>query len=166
MNMSSPSVKRMAVLAGAAAAIVTVTVTAPADAATPTGSHPGSAAAGQPRPYRIGARSAATTPDGVVPDINEVTCGSRTDWLRLWTQVHGYPACFANNGYRYFGDNPPKTTWSSWGVCYGNNSGHVNFYWNGSWWGEDFKNGQCDNWSKTLTGGHVVEVKDISITGR
>ncbi|NUP47818.1 MAG: hypothetical protein HOW97_10985 [Catenulispora sp.] len=98
------------------------------------------------------------------PDMNQVSCGTRTDWLRLWTAHHGYPICYANNGMVYYGDNPPKTTWTSYGVCFGNNSGWVKFYYHGNDEWEDFKSHQCDNWSSRL--GTTVEVAEIEITGR
>lgn len=105
--------------------------------------------------------------------IHKVTCGSRTDWLRLWTEYHGYPVCFASNGTWYSSNpldpNPPKTTWTSYGVCFGNNSGYVIYFAehsDGRWYqyNEYFPSGHCDNWSATWQ--RPVEVWEIDITGR
>ncbi|WP_406443782.1 hypothetical protein OHB00_44590 [Streptomyces sp. NBC_00631] len=118
------------------------------------------ALAGAPTAHATTSTSAAT----VKPAINQVTCGSRTDWLRLWTEYHGYPVCYANNGTITYGFNPPVNTWTSYGICFGNNSGTVTYYVDGAWTTKSYGSGDCDNWSSRY--GTTVEVGRIAITGR
>ena len=66
---------------------------------------------------------------------NWTPCNGRHDFVQLWTEYHGYPACFANQGTYVFGDDPPNTTWSVSDICAGANQVYYYFYryQNGSW---------------------------------
>jgi hypothetical protein len=68
----------------------------------------------------------------VSTNIKKVTCGSSTGWLRIWTQTHGYPVCYANAGTVTYGWSPPNTTWTTYGICTGNNVANIDFYYYGS----------------------------------
>ncbi|SHN26884.1 hypothetical protein [Actinacidiphila paucisporea] len=112
------------------------------------------------------AQSSVSAPSTVTPQINKVTCGSRTDWFRLWTPYHGYPACYANNGTVYYGNRPPDTTWTTYGYCSGNNRGSITYAVPGyaGWVTEKFGSGECDDFTQTW--GEAVEVQGFTITGR
>jgi hypothetical protein len=119
-----------------------------------------------------GAHSTAATvtnAGAVTPDINKVTCGSRTDWFRLWTAYHGFPACYANSGDKYLagGLNPPNDTWTTYGYCSGNNAGDIYYYtWDAGWGTWDFHDVAFTKWhcnDFTSTVGRTVEVYRIYI---
>ncbi|MGC0417790.1 hypothetical protein [Embleya sp. AB8] len=108
-----------------------------------------------------------------------VGCGGRADFFRMWTQHHGFPICYATNGSVYYGNNPPKTTWTTYGFCSGNNSGYITYWvrqtYGGTGWlrfTDTFRgsaetghpDGTCIDYSKTSPG--TVEVVDFGITGR
>jgi hypothetical protein len=153
---------RTAILLGTLA--LAVTGSASAAAAAPAHS---ATSAGVGRAVSTNAPATVRPEATVQPNINQVGCGSRTDWFRIWTQHHGYPACFANNGQYYIGNNPPVTTWTTYGICAGSNSGYVDYYVSSSsgkgWWRSWFKTGQCIDWSHKYG---TVEVEGFGITGR
>ncbi len=104
----------------------------------------------------------------LTPDTHKVTCGTRTDWFRLWTKYHGFPICYADRGYIdiSYGANPPEDTWTSYGYCSGNNAGSIYYwFWYDHQWNiahDDFGKGTCDDFTSTF--GETVEVFQINIT--
>ena len=100
-----------------------------------------------------------------------VTCGSRTDWVRMWTAHHGFPTCYAastSGGYVWYGKNYPNDTWTTWGICAGNNDLYVSYFFHdGSGWhavhNEHVGWGGCADWSK---GVGTVEVEQILVAAR
>ena len=68
---------------------------------------------------------------------NRTACGNHHDFFQLWTEYHGYPVCYANAGTIYYGEDPPRTTWSVSDVCAGANQAEIHFYYwvdGRGWW--------------------------------
>ncbi|MFF3910283.1 hypothetical protein ACFYZJ_30990 [Streptomyces sp. NPDC001848] len=102
-----------------------------------------------------GTRTQAT----VSPQIGRVSCGGRTDWFRIWTRYHGFPACYANDGEVAY-----TPTWTTYGYCSGNNSGWIE-YWVEPYTHPDveyFPSNFCRDFSQQYG---TVEISDFAITG-
>lgn len=109
------------------------------------------------------------------PSMDKVSCGSRTDWLRIWTQHHGFPVCYANSGSRLYGNNPPHNTWTTYGICAGNNRVYFDYFvweydpkdFNGSWILHDsggyIAKGECQDFTSDRWYGEPVELRAIAI---
>ena len=70
-------------------------------------------------------KTTATQTQVVNPNINRVSCGSRTDWFRMWTDYDWDIDCFANAG------SISVSIYNADYVCSGNNAGVVYWYYGG-----------------------------------
>ncbi|WP_159039574.1 hypothetical protein [Streptomyces sp. TP-A0356] len=108
--------------------------------------------------------TAATAQAGAVPadqsaseaSVAPVTCGNHTNYFRIWTKYHGFPACFHYTGFKSF-----SPTWTSYGICAGAYSGYVNYIVDGVEIGDQFTAGNCIDWSRTYG---TVEVVGFKLT--
>jgi hypothetical protein len=121
-------------------------------------------AGAQPSPDGNGAVPAGqlAVADGTAtPNTYPVSCGSRTDWLRVWTVYHG-ELCYATSGYvSYYNYSGHSATTN--GICAGNNNVKVHMREPD---GRDlyvtFGHNVCDDWLHHE--GHPVEVYTIWLT--
>ncbi|MFI1168528.1 hypothetical protein ACH4UM_34360 [Streptomyces sp. NPDC020801] len=88
--------------------------------------------------------------------VAPVACGNHTDYFRVWTKYHGFPACFHNTGFKSF-----SPTWTSYGICAGAYSGYVNYIVDGVEIGDQFTAGNCIDWSRAYG---TVEVVGFKLT--
>ncbi len=113
---------------------------------------------GAPAPINASPPSA---PSGsVTPDTTVAHCPDRPDFFAIYTQYHG-AVCYANAGTIYYGGNPPITTWTTYGICTGNNAGDITFWVDGEWFTQPFSKFTCYDWFHNW--GTTVEVSGFTI---
>lgn len=95
------------------------------------------------------------------PNIYRVTCGSRTDWFRIWTDFDQDIDCFANPG------TISVALYNADQVCPGNNSGYVLWKFaagDTALYRTDFSYNTCDWIAADTSTGLIYDVYVYSIT--
>jgi hypothetical protein len=117
-----------ATLVAFAPAASAATVTATSKASTQRISNPGAS-------VLVDIATRPATGGFATPNTSVANCPDRPDFFAIYTRYHGN-VCYANAGQIFYGNEPPITTWTTYGICTGNNSGAISFFLDGWWYNQ------------------------------